>query len=256
MSDLTGTIIAEAETPSAFSERSRSGLSTEMNETAGRRLAWVALTYMIIFVFVSVQDFMKLFAIDGSDNLGLMFFVRWAVAIAGGAVVFRIGRTGRCPRRLTLPDVAVAFQVFATLLPATAEWSWVARGEQEFRELGRVLGFEGAEFLTGFVAPLSEHGIHLGASLRPTWLGVWILIFPLIFPMTFRRTLLSSLLTFAAGLGPMFVALLFVEIPEWMAPSVLPYFLGAAIPTLVCLGLALVGSRVVYRVSLVLAHER
>ena len=115
---------------------------------------------------VSVQEHVGQFV---SRSLDTAHLIRWGVAVAGGLAVFRIGRTGRCPRGVTLPDVAVAFQVFATLMPAAGEWSWVTRGEQEFRELARVLGFEGADFLTGFIAPLNEHGIRLGATMRPTW---------------------------------------------------------------------------------------
>ncbi len=256
MSDITGTIATEFEDPSAFAARSSSGLSTEMNETAGRRLAWVALAYLIIFIVVSGQEILSLFSVRTAADLDIALLVRWVVVIAGSIIVFRIGRTGHCPRSLTLPDIAVAFQVFAILVPASAELFWVAGAEREMREVARVLGFEGAEFLTGFAAPLNEHGIHLGITMRPTWLGVWILLYPLIFPMTFRRTLLSSLLTLMVGLGPIFVTLLVVEIPEWMVPAMPSFMLSLTVPTLACLGIALVSSRVIYRVSLDLARER
>ncbi len=241
----------DAEDSSAFAARPPSGLSTELNEAAGRRLSWVALAYLIIFITVSGREDLGLLL---SRNLGIAGLIRWGFAVACALAVFRIGRTGRCPRGVTLPDVAVAFQVLAILIPA--DWGWVTSADQYMRELGRALGFDGTEFMTGFIEPLVEHGIRVGASVRPTWLGVWILIYPLIFPMTFRRMLVSSLLTMLAGLGPGFVATLLLETPEWMSPWIAGSLLDITIPTLVCLVIALISSRVTYRVSLDLARER
>ncbi len=256
MNDPIGSIVTEPRTQPAFGKQSQAGLSTELSETAGRRLSWVALAYLIIFFVVSGQDVLRPLAGGASESIDIALLIRSSVAIAGALAVFRIGRTGRCPRGLTLPDVAVIFQVFATLVPSLADVSLTSLADMEMREIGRVLGFEGADFQTGFIEPLNDHGIRLGVTSRPTWLGIWILIYPLIFPMTFRRTLLSSLLTLAAGMGPILVPLLFTDIPEWMVPSLPAYVLGIAVPTLVCLGLALVSSRVIYRVSVDLARER
>ena len=61
LADSAATVIADAPDTSAFADRSRSGLSTELNEKAGRRLAWVALAYLIIYMVASVQDVLDLF---------------------------------------------------------------------------------------------------------------------------------------------------------------------------------------------------
>lgn len=232
----------------------RTGLSTELHESAGRRLAWVALVYVIISLVIYARDLIDELIGASVEPMGALFDVRSLVAIAGALAVFRIGRTGRPPRGLTLPDVAVAFQVFAVLVPT--EWDLAAQAERDLREMGRALGISDAEFVTRFIEPLVAHGIRLGASARPTWLGVWILIFPLIFPMTFRRALLSSVLTALAGLAPGLVGAWMVNDAEWLAPWRPGATLDLVLPTSVCVILALVTSRVIYRASVDLARER
>lgn len=88
------------------------------------------------------------------------------------------------------------------------------------------------------------------------WIGVWILIVPFVLPLSPRQTAIGSLLS-AAILPAYFGASLLAngatpEVSWWMGR----FLADLTVPIFICAGIAIVGSRVVYRLTRQLSDAR
>jgi serine/threonine-protein kinase len=84
-----------------------------------------------------------------------------------------------------------------------------------------------------------------------TWVAVWVVFFPLLVPSEPRRSAWASFLAATTVPFVLVGSLLVNGIPETVRPWVLEYLGNLIVPTYICAGASIIGSRVLYK----LTHE-
>jgi serine/threonine-protein kinase len=175
------------------------------------------------------------------------------VCIAFGLLVYFSCRTRRIPAR-AFANVASAFEVVAAIGIMAGVFGWEHFGEMFTEKVAQVLGVGDA--VTGVVQPLDRESLRILYHDGVTWVSVWLLVFPLIVPAPMRRTVVTTLLTASTVPLVMLFSLLVNGIPPSMRTWVTPYIVDVTIPTYICAGIAIFGSRVVYQLTRDLSKAR
>ena len=110
-----------------------------------------------------------------------------------------------------------------------------------------VIGAAGIDIQILFLRSWPE-GIGTGGA---SWTCVWIVMFPLIVPSPPGKTLLAALA--AAAMQPLMYA---IVVARGLPPLPWSVVLAMATPAFICAGLAVVGSRVIYRLGSDIDRER
>jgi len=229
-------------TSSSFDE-----LSPEIQQGMFRRLGAAALLYSGTWV---ANHLYYMFAPDALGHTERILFwdVITALCVALGLLVYVSCRTRRIPAR-SFYNVAILFEIAAAIGIMVASFGWELRGEEILRRVATAFGLDGADLTQSVVAPLDREGVRILYHEGVSWVSVWLLVFPLVVPFSMTRTVVATLLTAATVPAMLLASNVLNGIPDATRPWSGPYLLEMTVPTFICAGIAIVGSRVVYRLT-------
>ena len=243
----------ERDTPTRTGS-SFSDLAPEIQQQMYRRLGGMGLLYAGAWIanfiyFQTIQDPLG----DTEDEI--FWYVTTAICSALGLAVYFLCRNRRIPAG-AFTNFAIVFEVLAGLGIISGAFGFEQDGAETMMKVGAALGFGSEDILSGMVRPLDQDGLRLLYLNGVTWVSVWLLIFPLVVPASMSRTVIATLLTASTVPVVLTASLLINGIPETMSTWVLPYAVEATIPTFICAGMAIYGSRVVYKLTRDLSKAR
>ncbi len=204
---------------STSSRGAAAGLPPDLVEKAGNRLALAAITYASVYALsYGSGRFTQAYAIYwGTTGVTMADVISLAFIVASVAMFF-IARSGWIESYLLL-DIGLVYEVVAAA------------------------GID-VHLAFGHWSPEAEV---IGLS----WTCVWIVFFPLIVPSTPGKTLLAAV--GAATMGPFMYAVGLARGAPPFAPEVT--FL-VFLPNYICVAIAVIGSRVVYRLGSDISRAR
>ena len=220
-------------------------VAPEVHADSLRRLSWLALLYSLTYLAAETYGVLTHFE-------GQPFYTHFLglFPISMGFLVWWLARSNKISPK-AYPKVLIGFQLVSTLGIIYPVWGWEGQVARGLHELASLAG-NPEQFLRG----LEEHHFQLINAEGVPWIGVWILMVPLVLPLSPRQTAIGSLLS-ATILPAYFGASLLVNgAPRevtWWAPR---FLLDMAVPTYICAGIAILGSRVVYRLTRQLSDAR
>lgn len=235
--------------PHGFAE-----LEPDIQNEQYRRLGGMGLVYAGTWLANFVYYQSTPHAVE-STSRRLFWYATTFLCTAFGAAVYLLCRKRRIPVR-AFAGFAVVVEVVAGLGIMAGSFGWEHVGEFHLLEIARALDIDPAEILTRLVQPLDRHGMRLLYIDGVTWVSVWLLVFPLVVPLQTGRTIVATLLTAATVPAVLGFSMLVNGIPASVRTWVLPYTLEATVPTFICAGIAIFGSRVVYRLTRDLSQAR
>ncbi len=234
-------------------------LAPEIHRSSCRRLAWVGLCYSIGYVLGYGHYWFQVL----THNLARPTVVSMVVAsfaITFGVLVFL--RTRRCmpttdhrcrgPRhvpRVAYANLAITFEVVGALGIIGGYWGWEHNLAANLQRAGTALGIEASMFQVDFVDRLVAGNAPWFEFLGASWVGVWIMFFPLMVPSPPRRNVVATLLAATTVPLVLFTSLLVNGQPEVVRPWIAQFLGGMIVPTYICAALAIVASRIVYRLT-------
>jgi tRNA A-37 threonylcarbamoyl transferase component Bud32 len=217
-----------------------------------RRLGGVALVYAAAWI-ANFLYFNLLPLETGFPDRRMFFYVSTALCSLLGIAVYWGCRTRRIPPR-HFANFAVVFEVMAGFGIMAGLFGWEHHGEQFIIRIAGALGFDGGA--SEVVSRLRSEGMRVIYSDGVSWVSVWLLVFPLIVPAPLGRTVVATLLTASTIPAVALLSLAVNGIPPAVRPWLLPYALELIVPTYICAGIAIFGSRVVYKLTRDLSKAR
>ena len=195
------------------------GLPPDLVAKAGKRLALAAMIYASVYALTYGSGrFTQAYSIFW-ETTG--FTVGDAISLAfifSSVLMFFVARSGRIDAYLLL-DVGLVFEVIAAA---------------------------GIDVHLAF-----RHGIPGAEAIGLSWTCVWMVFFPLIVPSTPGKTLLAAV--GAASMGPLMYLIGVARGGPPLAPETTFQFF---LPNYICVGIALIGSRVVFRLGSDISRAR
>ncbi|MCA9728832.1 MAG: serine/threonine-protein kinase [Candidatus Eisenbacteria bacterium] len=253
MSDQSTIALAIGRNPS-MTGSGFSNLSPEIQGQMYRRFAGLGLLYSGAWVanYIYYRATPRPFGDPGRE---IFWHITTALSVLLGLAVYFLCRKRQLPARY-FSDLAVVFEIVGGLGIMAGYVGWEHHGALFLQKLSEVLGIGSDQILAQLVEPLNRAGLRLLYADGISWVTVWILVFPLVIPMPWRRTAVATLATAATAPGIMTASLIVNGTPETVRSWILPYMMEVTVPTLICAGIAIYGSRVVYRLTRDLSHAR
>ena len=236
-------------TPSGFA-----GLAPELQDQMYRRLGGMGLVYAGGWI-ATYLFYRTVYGDHETQQHRLFVDTVAAISMAAGVLVWFLCRRRSIPAR-AFSDFAVGFEILGGLGIYTNAWYWLQHGEGLVLRTAMALGVDGPGTVQRIVEPLQAAGVRLFYAEGVTWVAVWLLVFPLVVPMPMLRTVVGTLLTAAMVPLVLFVSASVQGIPAGVEPWVMPYVIDTTVPTFICAGIAIFGSRVVYRLAQDLSKAR
>ena len=230
------------------------GLAPEIQDQMYRRLGGMGLVYAGGWT----ANFLFHRAVYAGTELPEYQSVMDAVSVlcvVAGLVVWFLCRRRVVPAR-AFPDFAAGFQILGGLGIYATVFQWLDHGTSFVQRVAEALGIDPIQAGDLVVAPIDEVGLRLLYTDGVTWVGVWLLVFPLMVPMPMVRTVVSTLATAATVPAVLVTAMWIQGVPDAIEPWAWPYVIDATVPTFICAGIAIFGSRVVYSLARDLSKAR
>jgi serine/threonine-protein kinase len=200
-----------------------SGFPTDLLVQAAERLRVLALLYASVFFMAGI--FPMLLTPADRALLGESF-VHWGPSVISISVALIVAAVVRSAR-LSLPalmNIGLLFEVAGSYGIAAAE----------------------------FADPM---GLNLrGQALGLSWVAVWTVLFTVVVPTRPRRAVIAALAS--ASSVPVVVGLMIDSGATWFKPDAIQFFQGLVLPYLLVVGMAYVGSRVVYSMGTEIRRAR
>jgi len=237
-------------TPAASDGSSYGDVSPEIHLAACRRLSWLAIIYATVYLCAEGYSFVsELLGGAPSDIWKRHAFA--TLPISAGYVLAVIARRGFIPAR-SFGNIVVGFQLLGAFGILRDAWGWetsLARGMQQ-------LAVAGGVDPVAFYGRLTAQRIPIVSWNGVPWSAVWVMFVPLLLPLSTARTVVGSLV--GAALFPIVLggSLLVHGAPpdlKWLAWR---FVLDGTIPCILCSGMAIAGSRVVYGLTRELSDAR
>jgi eukaryotic-like serine/threonine-protein kinase len=177
------------------------------------------------------------------------------LSIAAGIAVYVLGRKRRIPPR-HFSNFAAAFEVLGALGIMAGAWGWEHNGVEMLERMAVALEIPKGDILSRLVLPLDANNARVLYHEGVSWVAVWMLVYPLVVPARLGRTIVTTLL--AAAVVPAFLGLSLLAngIPDTVRPWIVDYLLDTTVPVLICAGISITSSRVVYRLTRDLSEAR
>jgi serine/threonine-protein kinase len=221
-------------------------LSPDVQRDLYRRLAAVALTYSCAYTAACgtgiLQDYLERQELLPFTNLAMAL-----VSIGLGLFVFFAARNRKLPLR-SFYNLVLGFQVLGAVGIMASAWGWQHYSDHYQHRVWDALGAPGT-FPQDFVMRMKAAGLRLMLGGGVSWVGVWLLVFSSLLPTPPLRTLIGALLT--AAVVPLFMLLsVWVggsheSVQPWISSTVL----DSSIDVFICAGIAIFGSKVVYKLT-------
>ncbi len=226
-----------------------SGVAPEVHQEACRRLSWLALIYS--FTYLAVDGYGIATNSHAGPEHTLVSHLPNLIPITIGFLVAAASRAGKITPKL-YPKVLVAFQLISTFGIVLGAWGWETQVDRGLRELVTIGGSNPDTFL----ARLKERHISIVSVDGVPWVGVWLLMVPLVLPLSPKQTAIGSLLS--ASIQPLYftASLLAHGIPPVIDWWVWRFIADVSVPVYICAGIAIAGSRVVYKLTRQLSDAR
>jgi serine/threonine-protein kinase len=221
-------------------------VAPQVHQDSLRRLSWLALLYSMTYLAAETYGILT-----HPKDVPYTVHLLGLLPISIGVLVWWLSRSRKISPK-AYPKVLIAFQLVSTLGIIYPVWGWETQVAHALRDLGPMLGLE-PELL---LSRLREHNIVLVQSEGVPWIGVWILMVPLILPLSPRQTAIGSLVS--ATILPLYfgASLLAHGSPPEVSWWAWRFLLDMAVPTYICAGIAILGSRVVYGLTRQLSDAR
>ncbi len=219
-----------------------------------RRLGGVALVYSGAWLANFIYFQLTLHAI-GVDERRTFWYVTTTVCTAFGVAVYALCRMRRIPPR-SFSTFAVVFEIVGAVGIMAGWLGWEHHGEEMLRRIAAAFELDGGDLAARVVEPLMRENFRVLYHEGVTWVSVWLLVFPLVVPFSLGRTIAATLLTATTVPAVVLASLAINGVPAALRPWILPYVLELAIPTYICAGIAIFGSRVVFALTRDLSKAR
>jgi serine/threonine-protein kinase len=131
----------------------------------------------------------------------------------------------------TIQNLAVPFCIAGGLGIVGGEWGWETRDLELFRQM--------ASIPEPYVKTIIG-GPNVG------WVNVWIIVFPLLVPLPFWRMVLAAVATGSLNLLVPLGSVAVNGLPEEISPYLGHIVITSAIPTVICICVSILASRIVY----------
>ena len=221
-------------------------VAPEVHADSLRRLSWLALLYSLTYTAAEIYGILT-----HPTDMPYTIHLWGLLPISIGFLVWWLARSRKISSK-AYPRVLIAFQLVSTLGIIYPVWGWETQVDRGLHELAGISGADPALFLSR----LREHKVMLIQAEGVPWIGVWILMVPLVLPLSPRQTAIGSLAS-ATIQTLYFGASLLVNgaSPDvsWWAWR---FVLDLSVPTYICAGIAILGSRVVYGLTRQLSDAR
>jgi serine/threonine-protein kinase len=222
-------------------------LAPEIQAQMYRRLGGVALLYAGVW-FANYLYFAVIVEQRLTEGPSTLWDALTGICMTFGILVWWASHRRKIPASWFMV-VASGFEILGAIGIYFGMISWLDHGTMMISTIGDALGYPLQELKSGIVAPLDAKGIRLLYSEGVSWVGVWILIYPLIVPMPLRWTVMVSMLSAAVVPATLGLSALVQGVPATIEPWALPYAIETTVPTFIAAGIAIFGSRIVYRLT-------
>jgi hypothetical protein len=235
---------------------SYAGLSPEVYRDSCRRLAWLALIYAAAYTAIQIVVWTVAFT-EQAPNVELFWKaqIRSGIAIGFGLVVFFRARKGKLPPT-SFVTTAISFEVVAALGITWHGWGWEQNVSEMIVRMGQSLGLPPDAIATNYVDALARHGLRPFYLEGVSWVGVWLISVPMMLPFSPTATVVGSLLGASTVPAVYLLSAALHGIPPTVAPWARAYLIDMLVPTYICAGIAILGSRVIYRLTHELSKAR
>ncbi len=238
---------------SATVSSSASGIDPEAHRDSCRRLAGLALTYVVGYALFYGYTWVMTLTMGGRAPQTIEN-VLFGCAVALGLGTYVLGRDARIPAS-RFSDYAVAFQIVTSFVIAGSVWKWEHAFDQDLHTMWAALGIPG-DLQTTFIDPLVAKGLRLFQQGGVSGVGIWAMIFPFVVPLSTKRTLLGSGLSVLSLPIMLYASLAANGTPETLrawAPGIIT---DITIPSAIAAAIGVYGSRTHYRLTRELARVK
>lgn len=202
-----------------------SGLSPEISRSVSRRFSAAALIYSFGYII----SFLVARLLSPEPWPTFIYVI--AFVSIGFALVTSILVHHRTFSATTIRNLAVPFCIAGGLGIVGVEWGWETRELELFRQMASIP----EPYVKAIIG-----GPNVG------WVNVWIIVFPLLVPLPFWRMVLAAVATGSLNhlvpLGSVAVN----GLPEEISPYLGHIVITSAIPTIICICVSILASRIVY----------
>ena len=225
-------------------------VSPEIHLAACRRLGWLAIIYASTYFCAEAYGFISnelehTLGHSWRHHIGSLIPISLASALAWMAWRGRISQRH-------FGNVVVGVQLLGAIGILWDTWGWETNIGSGLQEIVRIGGADPKVFLGNLEA---KH-ISIVQWNGVPWNAVWVMFVPLLLPLSTTRTIVGSLL--GAAVFPVIVggSLLVHGAPPHVMYFAWGFIMDGTIPSFLCSGMAIVGSRVLYGLTKELSDAR
>jgi serine/threonine-protein kinase len=233
---------------------SAAGLDPEVHQEQSRRLAGLALTYVVGYTLFYGYSWALCFMSGWKMIPSTIESVMFVFALVIGLGTYFLGRDARIPARHFL-NYVVAFQIVTSFVIAGSVWGWEKMVDRDLHVIGEALGF-GTDIKNRLVDPLVAKGIRLMQQGGVSGVGIWAMIFPFVMPLSTRRTLLGSGLSILSLPILLYGSMAAHGTPETIRAWMSGIIADITIPSAIAAAIGVIGSRTHYKLTRELARVK
>ena len=242
MFDKTATYVApDVQSDTGRSDSTFSDLAPEIQHQMYSRLGGAALVYA--GAWVANYLYFQIRGVDAGTWPTLT-----AICVAFSFLVYFLCRGRWIPAR-AFANFASSFEIIAAFGIMAGFFGWEHFAEDYMEKIALALGMGANEVAGGLVQPLDRESLRIFYHDGVTWVSIWLLVFPLIVPAPMLRTLVTTLLTASTVPLMLLLSIALNGVPNSIRTWVTPYIMDMTVPTFICAGMAIFGSKVVYRLT-------
>lgn len=202
-----------------------SGISPEISHSVSKRFSVAALIYTVGYM-ISFTVGRLLAPQPWPTFVYVIAFISIGFALVTSMLVHH-----RTFSAKTIQNLAVPFCIAGGLGIIGGEWGWETRSAEMY----------------GLMASIPEAYVKaLTGGPNVGWVNVWIIVFPLLVPLPFWRMVLAAVITGSLNLLIPLGSVAVNGLPEEISPYLGHIVITSAVPTVICISVSILASRIVY----------